>query len=166
MIWDMRPSIGADPEEYGHEAGHPHLLREIVRTHQVLMAGFSREVGMPASHFALLRLLAVAKGDVGVTDLARQLGVNAAAVTRQLQQFERQGLVKRRAAPNDGRRSYMALSPKGRALFKRIHDRAHHLEKAVSSVVGVDDIAIASAVLLKLRTFIEGLRDDQKGMVP
>ena len=60
-----------------HNGDEPHLLREIVRTHQVLMTGFSREVGMPASRFALMRILANNEG-VGVMALARQLGINAA----------------------------------------------------------------------------------------
>ena len=100
-----------------HRGDEPHLLREIIRTYQVLMAGFSREIGMPASRLALLRLLAVTQSNMGVMDLARKLQVNAAAVTRQVQELERKGLVRRRADPKDGRRNYVSLSPKGRKLF-------------------------------------------------
>src|SRR4030042_962676 len=75
-----------------HKSDEPHLLREIIRTHQVLMAGFSREVGMPASRLELMRLLASADGDVGVMELARHLGINAAAVRRQVQGMEGEGL--------------------------------------------------------------------------
>ena len=112
---------------------------------------------MPASRFALMRLLAGAEAGVGVMDLARQLGVNAAAVTRQVQDLERERLVRRRADPRDGRRSYVSLSPKGRRLFGQIHDRSHEFERSLSSVLGAEEMAVATAVLTKLRTFVEGL---------
>src|SRR5512137_2005549 len=105
IIISMKIDNKGNPAFPKHTGDEPHLLREIVRAHQVLMAGFSREVGMPASRFALMRVLA--DGDAGVTDLARRLGVNAAAVTRQLQEMEAEGLVRRRADPGDGRRSYV-----------------------------------------------------------
>ena len=141
-----------------HKGDEPHFLREIVRTHQMLMAGFSREVGMPASRVALMRLLAVAEADVGVMDLARQLGVNAAAVTRQVQELERDRLIQRRSDPKDGRRTYVSLSPKGQSLFEEIHERSHMLERSLSAVISADEMAAAAAVLAKLRAFIEELR--------
>jgi len=141
-----------------HRGDEPHLLREIVRTHQVLMAGFSRNVGMPASQFALLRLLATADRDLGVMELARRLGINAAAVTRQVQAMERTGLVRRGADARDGRRSYVTLSPKGLARFKTIHKRSHDLERSLSSIISAEEMAAAATVLSKLRSFMEGLR--------
>jgi DNA-binding MarR family transcriptional regulator len=150
------PRAGSFDETH-HRGDEPHLFREIFRSYQVLMAGFSRKLGMPASQFALLRLLAFAEGDVGVTDLARRLGVNAAAATRQVQGLEREGLVRRRADPRDGRRSYVSLSPKGRKRFDGIHDRNHDLERSLAAVLGADEMRRAALVLLKLRTFVEGL---------
>jgi DNA-binding MarR family transcriptional regulator len=141
-----------------HKGDEPHLLREIVRTYQVLMAGFSRKTGMPASRFVLMRLIAVAEADVGVMDLARLLGVNAAAVTRQVKELERDRLVLRSIDLKDARRSYIKLSAKGRKLFEEIHERNHELERSLSSVLTADEMAAAKAVLAKLRAFIEGLR--------
>lgn len=141
-----------------HDGDEPHLLREILRTHQVLMAGFSRKVGIPPSRFALMRLLAVTEGDLGVMDLSRLLGVNAAAVTRQVKEMEFEGLVLRRADRRDGRRRYVRLSSKGLKLFGEIHDRGHELERSLSSVIGSDEMAAAAEVLTRLRRFIEGMR--------
>jgi DNA-binding MarR family transcriptional regulator len=138
-----------------HSGSEPHLLREVLRTYQVLMAGFSRKTGVPASRFALMRLLALSEKDVGVMDLARQLGVNAAAVTRQVNEMEREGLTRRRADPKDGRRSYVRLSAKGRKLFREIHERTHDLEESLSAELGAEEMRRAAAVLTKLRTFIE-----------
>jgi DNA-binding MarR family transcriptional regulator len=153
----MSDSASTDLETLPHRGDEPHLLREIFRTYQVLMAGFSRETGMPASRFALMRLLAVTDANIGIMDLARQLGVNAAAVTRQVQELERERLVRRRADPKDRRRSYVRLSAKGRRLFTEIHERNHELERALSSVLTAEEMASAAMVLTKLRTFIEGL---------
>lgn len=148
------PDLSGDLHHRGDEL---HLLREIVRTHQVLMAGFSRKVGMPGSRLALMRMLAVSGPESGVMDLARKLGINAAAVTRQVKEMEREGLVLRRPDPGDGRRSYVRLSPKGLEVFEEIHDRSHELERSLSSIVSADEVRVATAVLAKLRTFIEGL---------
>jgi DNA-binding MarR family transcriptional regulator len=141
-----------------HRGDEPHLLREILRTYQVLMSGFARATGMPSSRFALMRLLANAAGDVGVTDLARQLGINPAAVTRQVQELEVEHLVKRRADPRDGRRSYVALSPKGRKQFEAIHARTHELESSLAAVLGAEEMERAAVVLSKLRAFVEDRR--------
>jgi DNA-binding MarR family transcriptional regulator len=152
----MADRASASIEEMRHRGDEPHLLREVVRTYQVLMAGLSRRIGMPPSHFVLMRLLAVAGPDLGVMDLARQLGVDAAAVTRQVQALERQRLVRRRADPRDGRRSYVSLSPKGRKLFGDIHDGNHDFERLLSSMISDKEMAVATAVLAKLRDFIQG----------
>jgi len=141
-----------------HKGNEPHILREIVRTHQVLMAGFSREVGMPASRVALMRLLAIAQKDVGVMDLARHLAIDPAAVTRQLKEMERDGLVARRAAPNDGRRSYVTLTQEGLKAFKGIHDRSHELERGLSLILKAADVEVAVKVLSRLREFLEERR--------
>ena len=145
-------------EEIRHGGDETHIFREVFRTHQVLMNCISRQIGMPASHFALMRLLAVDGPDLGIMDLARQLGVDAAAVTRQVQALERERLVRRRADPKDGRRSSVHLSPKGRRLFSEIHDRNHEFERSLSSVISGEEMTIATNVLTKLRDFVQGKR--------
>jgi len=119
------------------------------------MAGFSREMGMPASHFVFMRLLAVADTGLGIMDLARQLHINAAAVTRQVQALERDRLVRRRSDPKDGRRIYVSLSPKGRKLFDEIHECNHKFEQSLSAVISAEEMASAMTVLAKLRDFLQ-----------
>lgn len=147
----------ADPAQH-HRGDEAHLLREIVRTHQVMMARFSRAVGMPASQLAVLRLLAVSDRELGVMELSRQLGINAAAVTRQVKDLEREGFVRRHADPRDGRRSHVGLSAKGRRRFLEIHARNHELERSLVSILNASDIAVAVRVLTRLREFLERMR--------
>jgi DNA-binding MarR family transcriptional regulator len=144
--------------ESHHRGDEPHLLREVFRTYQVLMSGFARETGMPASRFGLMRLLAILDKRTGTTDLARHLGINPAAVTRQIQDMEREGLIRRHGDTRDGRRSYVSLSPKGMKLFEAIHARSHELEQSVSSALGADEMRSAATVLAKLRAFVESRR--------
>ncbi|MDY0002784.1 MAG: MarR family transcriptional regulator [Polyangia bacterium] len=151
----MDASKANDFGKLHHRGDEPHLLREVFRTYQVLMSGFARMTGIPASRFALMRLLAFSEGVVGVTDLARQLGINSAAVTRQVQELERERLITRRADSRDGRRSYVRLSAKGRKLFEEIHERTHELERSLSVVIGDGEMRGAAMVLSKLRTFVE-----------
>lgn len=141
-----------------HRGDEPHLLREIVRTYQVLTSKFARATGMPASRFALMRLLALSETDAGVTELARRLGVNPAAVTRQVQELDREGLILRSADRKDGRRTRVRLSAKGRTLFEEIHERAHELERSVSATLGPGKAAAAAATLAGLRALLERLR--------
>ena len=147
-------------ERLGHKGNEPHLLREIVRTHQMLVTGFSRKIGQPAARIALMRQLATAGEPVGIMDLARSLGVNAAAVTRQIKELETQGLVERCDDPQDGRRSWLRLSPQGMQLFMALHERSHALEKAFAVAVGPDNVRTAVEVLTQLRDFLDAFPSD------
>ena len=154
------PHTTPPPECLGHKGNEPHLLREIVRTHQMLVTGFSRKIGQPAARVALMRLLATAGEPVGIMDLARSLGVNAAAVTRQIKELEAQGLVERCDDPQDGRRSWLRLSPQGMQLFMTLHERSHALERAFAAAVGPDNVRTAVEVLTQLREFLEAFPNE------
>jgi DNA-binding MarR family transcriptional regulator len=154
------PHTMPTPERLGHAGDELHLLREIVRTHQTLVAGFSRKIGQPAARFALTRLLATACEPVGIMDLARSLGVNAAAVTRQIKELEAQGLVERFDDPQDGRRSRLRLSPQGMQLFMTMHERSHALERAFAAAVGPDNVRTAMEVLAQLRDFLDAFPNE------
>jgi DNA-binding MarR family transcriptional regulator len=146
------------PDRLRHRGDEPHLLREVFRTYQVLMSGFARQTGMSASRFAVMRLLALSESGMGLVELARQLGINPAAVTRQVQELEAEHLVKRRADARDGRRSCVTLSPKGRRQFEEIHERNHELERSLSSALGTEEMAATATTLANLRTFVERQR--------
>lgn len=147
----------AKPESLRHRGDESHLLREIVRTHQTLMARFPRKVGIAASRFALVQLVATAERDIGVMELARQLGVNPAGVTRQVKVMEREGLIERHGDPGDRRRSTVKLSPQGLRLFEWVHEKAHGLERSLTSAISPQEMAIAAAVLAKVRALLEEL---------
>jgi DNA-binding MarR family transcriptional regulator len=155
----MKKNIPAHQNGLHHKGDEPHLLREIVRTYQVLMMGFTREVGMPASRFAIMRILAGGlPNDMGIMQLARELGINAAAVTRQIKEMENSKLIIRRLDGKDKRRSHVKLSAKGLKVFKNIHNRNHELERNLSLDISADDMATTVDVLARLRRYLDGLR--------
>ena len=141
-----------------HSGAESHLLREIVRTYQALLHVFSRQVGMPASQLTLLRLLVLNHpGEMGILEIARRLGINAAAVSRQVKEMAARNLVTRRPEPKDGRRSFIKLTPEGLRTFQQIHERAHEFEKALEVNLSKEEIATATRVLGQLRTGLEDL---------
>jgi len=144
--------------ELHHAGDEPHLLREIMRTQQAVINVFSRQVGMPAARLALMRLLASCHPQaVGIMWIARQLGVNAAAVTRQVKAMENERLVERRPDARDGRRIHVKLTADGANLFLQLHERAHTLERALGTAVSAEDLAAAVRVLGQVRAVLEAL---------
>jgi len=144
--------------ELHHAGDEPHLLREIMRTQQAVINVFSRQVGMPAARLALMRLLASCHPQaVGIMWIARQLGVNAAAVTRQVKAMENERLVERRPDARDGRRIQVKLTADGANLFLQLHERAHTLERALGTAVSAEDLAAAVRVLGQVRAVLEAL---------
>ena len=146
-----------------HAAGEQgHLLQVIVRTNQVLINGFSRVVGMPASRLLLMRELANAPpAGIGVLKIARQLGINAAAVTRLVKKMEQQGFIKRRADGKDRRRSYLTLSAKGARTCEQLHAHGLELERSLSSVITPEEAAVAVKVLGAVRMSLEQLQQEE-----
>lgn len=135
--------------------GESPLLREIIRTHQVLMRAFTQTIGMPPSRVVLMRLLAKMDGKVTSSDLARQLGTKASLVTRQLGEMEADGLIRKHPDPSDRRRSHFQLSPRGQKAFRASHVRSRQLEQALLSKLGRKETTIATDVLARLRRCIE-----------
>ncbi len=130
-----------------------------MRTSQAVLAVFSREVGMPASRLALLRLLAIAHPrPAGVVQLAEAAGVDPAAVTRSLKELEARRLVSVRPDPSDGRRKRVGLTRGGLRAFGRLHDRGHEFEALLGRDVPAADIETAVVVLGRLRAAIEHVR--------
>jgi DNA-binding MarR family transcriptional regulator len=141
-----------------HTGDEPHLLREIMRTQQALLNVFSRQVGMPGSRLALMRLLASCHPEaVGIMWIARQLGINAAAVTRQVKAMENERLVERCADARDARRSHVKLTAEGLRVFQQVHERAHAFERALSATVSAEDMTATVRVLAHVRAALEAL---------
>jgi DNA-binding MarR family transcriptional regulator len=141
-----------DAGPLNHAGGESHLLRDVIQTHQVLMAAFARAVGTSAARVPLLRLLAVAGDEgIGTAALARALGVDPAGVTRSLSALVADGLAERRPHATDGRRALFALTLEGRSWFEEFHQRMHDFEARLCAGCSPDDVRAAVEVLSAIR---------------
>jgi DNA-binding MarR family transcriptional regulator len=91
------------------------------------MAAQLGKAGMDKTSFVLLFTLASA-GPLRSSALAEAVFVDPSTISRQVAQLVKDGLVERRADPEDGRASVLAASEKGRALL------AHHRERRNRSI--------------------------------
>lgn len=104
-----------------------------------------------------MRVLADAENGLGVMEIAGALDVNAAAVTRIVNDMEGEKLIRRRPDVRDKRRHYVCLTDKGTKLFREIHARSHALENRLVAGIGAGEMAAAAAVLAKLRHLVEAI---------
>jgi DNA-binding MarR family transcriptional regulator len=89
-----------------------------LRAHDVICKQAGIDVDRAGA--ALLHKLHTEGENVRLTELADRLGVDSPAVTRKVQQLERQGLVCRSADPEDARASRLKLTVDGRRAAQRL----------------------------------------------
>lgn len=135
-----------------HHGDETHLLREVYRTNQAMFNNVSRITGISASRVALVRLLAIEMPQGGgIMEIARKLGINAAAVTRLVKELEEHKWVKRRSDSADARRTHISLTAKGQRRVREIHTRLHLLERSLEEKIGRQDIETTVRVLAEMR---------------
>jgi DNA-binding MarR family transcriptional regulator len=57
------------------------------------------------------------------TDIGRELGLDAGYLSRILRGFEKSGLIRKQVSPDDGRRSFLSITAKGRKAFDPLEAR-------------------------------------------
>jgi len=125
-------------------------MRDIGRTYWHIMKTADRRIGMPRAQAHVLGHVAAA-GEIGQTDLQRRLGVDGAAITRQVKQLEAAGLVSRRPDPADNRVTLVALTPYGRERMAAVAARAAAFVRDCMAGIPSEDIAAAARVLTRMR---------------
>src|SRR6516164_9344975 len=64
------------------------------------------------------------RGAPTASDIARALDLDAGYLSRTLHNFEKRGLIERKASASDGRQSHLALSARGRKSFAPLERRS------------------------------------------
>ncbi|MFW8745765.1 MarR family winged helix-turn-helix transcriptional regulator, partial [Mesorhizobium japonicum] len=96
------------------------LLNEVVRdSRREWTRLVSAEAGMPYSRVRALR--ALAERDLTMSELARQVVVDAPAATGILNDLEGRGLARRSASAESRRVRIASITPAGRELVDRVH---------------------------------------------
>lgn len=142
---------------FEHQPGghYLHLLREVLLTYRLFLRRVSEVLGVSGAQFEVLRQLALAGGRTTTSALARELGVDPAAVTRLVAGLEELGLVTREEDERDGRRRPVVLTSTGRDFVVSMHAQLHEREAALEASLDEASVATAMQVLQTVRSVID-----------
>jgi DNA-binding MarR family transcriptional regulator len=126
------------------------LVQQIARTYFDILPVFERYVGMSKARWGILMQLWRA-GELSQATLQQNLQVDGAAITRQVKQFEEEGLVLRRADPHDNRFTLVALTEAGRQLAASMAGKRESFEALVTAGISDEDIVLMRRCLQRIR---------------
>jgi DNA-binding MarR family transcriptional regulator len=107
--------------------------------------------GLSLNWFVILHALNAAEDQrMRRIDLAEKVGLTPSGVTRLLAPMEKIGLIKREAADQDARVSYVALAPGGKRTYEEGLERAEVLAEDILSATGIKDTQKFTEALTKL----------------
>lgn len=120
------------------------------------------DVPITASGMLALRLVQ-RHGRLTIGDLGRRLDVDQSTISRQVRPLEEQGLITRLPDPDDGRISWLTVSPLGASVLERIEAVARHDFEAALSGWADDDRDRLAVLVDRLRSDLLALRTDESG---
>ena len=118
------------------------FVHSLARAYHEVTAAFERELGMTQAHIVLLAQLRGA-AEVSQAVLQERLAVDGAAITRQVKQMEREGLVARRSDPSDHRFTLVSLTAQGRKVADSVVRRRDSFEARITSGLATKDVVRA-----------------------
>lgn len=135
-----------------------HLVKDATRALVRALSMRLAEHGVSFGHWSFLRILW--EGD-GLTqrELSEQAGVMEPTTFAALKAMERLGYIERRQLDTDRKKIYIFLTPKGRALKRRLVPAAEAVNGIAVDGVRAADIAATRTVLLAI---IENLTRDEQ----
>src|SRR5690554_2733628 len=92
-------------------------MQQLGRSYRALVAGFEAHTGQSMARWRILILLR-ANGEMPQKTLVGELGIDPAALTRQLKALELGGLVERHSDQQDARFTNVALTAAGRQVVE------------------------------------------------
>ena len=126
-----------------------HLLVKICRLHHTRAHGLFEAVGLHRGQPAVLRLLWAEEGRIH-SELARQLHVQPATVTKMIQRMERAGFVVRRSDPDDERVSRVYLTETGRTIQADVQRIWQTLEEETFANFSVEERVLLHRFLAQI----------------
>lgn len=146
--------MAARPDIEGIRDFQQSLPMELLKAREAAMSSFRpmlREHGLTEQQWRVIRALA-AYGNIDASELARRSFLLAPSLTRILQYLERERLIKRMNDRNDQRRSVLALTAKGRALFERVGPDSEILYEEIERRFGPRKLASLYGLLAEFYT--------------
>jgi len=130
------------------------VVTSVMRAQQVLLAradAILGPFGLTFARFEVLTLLSFTReGCLPMGKLGARLQVHPASVTSAVDRLERQGYVRRRAHPTDGRTTLAVLTDEGRAVAAEAADRLNG-ELFATLDLSEDEAATVFGLLARLR---------------
>jgi DNA-binding MarR family transcriptional regulator len=124
------------------------LAEEVMRLHRALGRFAMRNAKTSLSVLGTLQMLS-GHGEMRVADLAAKVGLTQSAISRQVADLVRAGLVERRIDDADGRAALIRISAEGEArLAQERETRAEQLCEAVTDWEGAQVDHVLDAVRL------------------
>ncbi len=139
--------------------GGDSILHHIGQSYHELTAAFERHMGMSRARWAILNRLS-REESLTQAVLAQRLNVDAAAITRQVKQLEREGLVTRWSDPKDNRYTVVALTAQGRSFVETQRSVRDEFERIVTADLSVEEIDHMRSCLLHMRRNLELLSQE------
>jgi DNA-binding MarR family transcriptional regulator len=142
---------------FQHSSGghYFHLLREVLLTYRQLLRQLTAETGLSGAQFEVMRELALANGRSTVSELARDLGVDRAAISRLVASLQELGHLSRESDERDRRRQPVVLTEEGRRLMLAFHEEVHQHEAALAGALDPQSVDTAMQVLRTLREALD-----------
>ena len=117
-----------------------------------------KEAGIPLDRALFPLLVSVERfGAIGVVELADRIGRDYTTVSRQVAKLERLGLVERRASASDRRVREAVVSPKGKAMTKRVDAARDRIYSRIFETWEERDIGVLTRLL---RDFADAMKDE------
>lgn len=110
------------------------FMQQLGRSYRALVAGFEAHTGQSMARWRILVLLHT-RGEMPQKTLVHELGIDPAALTRQLKALEQGGLVERHSAPQDARFTNVELTEAGRHVVDTtMESRNEYIEWALGGL--------------------------------
>lgn len=126
------------------------LFRELARAADLALA----PLGITSAERALVEFLARARGSTSISEIARQRAVSRQHIHQTLARLDPAWIL-RDADPADARAVSIALSPEGRALWKRIRAIDNELLQRLEGAVDLRRLKSATVALRQLRSALQ-----------
>lgn len=130
-------------------AHHIRFMQQLGRSYRAVVAGFEVHTGHSMARWRILILLD-AQGALSQKALARELGIDPAALTRQLKGLETAGWVARHSDPQDARLTNVELTEAGRATVSASMARRNAYMESVLGDLTPDELERFTEMLARL----------------
>jgi DNA-binding MarR family transcriptional regulator len=128
-----------------------YLLAQTCKAHRGLADKWLSEVGLHVGQEMILCRLQQHNG-LTQSELAEQLCVQAATVTKMLQRMEQASLIERRGDAQDQRLSRVYLTQQGHSLHQPISETWTRLEETVTQNLSLEEKLLLRRLLMQVYT--------------